>query len=855
MEDLSDIRSNFIGFFESNDHEVIPSSPLVPINDPTLMFVNAGMVPFKNYFSGTETPNSLKAVSSQKCVRAGGKHNDLDNVGHTARHLTFFEMLGNFSFGDYFKEDAIELAWNLLTKEFNLPEKKLLVTVFNEDTEAINIWKKVSGFSDDKIIKISTDDNFWSMGDEGPCGPCSEIFFDHGDSVEGGPPGSKNEDGDRFVEIWNLVFMQFLQKSNSEKVLLPKPSIDTGMGLERVSTVLQGKINNFETDLFISLISNIEDKINVKSTSDNIANFRVIADHLRSISFLIADGVLPSNEGRGYVLRRIMRRAMRHSHLLQIKEPILFKLSKFVIDLMKDQYPELIRAEKLIDITLFHEEERFLSTLSKGLKILDEETKKTKSGDKFDGKSAFKLYDTYGFPIDLTEDLLRDKNLKLDKAGFDLAMKKQKEAAKKSWVGSGDKKTDEAWFGVSDVSSPTEFLGYTNYESMGKVTAIIKDNKLTNNIKEGDEAILFFNQTPFYAESGGQLGDIGKIITDKVEFEVTDTKKKINNFHGHIGKLIKGSVSVEDLLSLKIDINYRKKIMANHSATHLLHEALRRVLGNHVTQKGSKVSAEKLRFDFSHQKALENKEIVKVESTINQMIEGNSKVEVQILPYDNALKEGALALFGEKYTDEVRVLSMGDDYFSKELCGGTHVEHLGEIVEFKITSQNSVASGVRRIEAITGQLAKSNLSLLEKVSDKLKIEENKKGSKSKNTNISKDVLNGEVIEFGKIKLFFDIVKNLDAKDLRHLTDECKKDLGTGVSCIISDNNEKSSIAIGVTNDITGEFDAVKLIQMSAKIMDGKGGGGRNDMALAGATNIDKSEEVLDALKEEILKKS
>ncbi|MEC9392868.1 MAG: alanine--tRNA ligase, partial [Pseudomonadota bacterium] len=436
MEDLSDIRSNFIGFFESNDHEVIPSSPLVPINDPTLMFVNAGMVPFKNYFSGTETPNSLKAVSSQKCVRAGGKHNDLDNVGHTARHLTFFEMLGNFSFGDYFKEDAIELAWNLLTKEFNLPEKKLLVTVFNEDAEAINIWKKVSGFSDDKIIKISTDDNFWSMGDEGPCGPCSEIFFDHGDSVEGGPPGSKNEDGDRFVEIWNLVFMQFLQKSNSEKVLLPKPSIDTGMGLERVSTVLQGKINNFETDLFISLISNIEDKINVKSTSDNIANFRVIADHLRSISFLIADGVLPSNEGRGYVLRRIMRRAMRHSHLLQIKEPILFKLSKFVIDLMKDQYPELIRAEKLIDITLFHEEERFLSTLSKGLKILDEETKKTKSGDKFDGKSAFKLYDTYGFPIDLTEDLLRDKNLKLDKAGFDLAMKKQKEAAKKSWVGS-----------------------------------------------------------------------------------------------------------------------------------------------------------------------------------------------------------------------------------------------------------------------------------------------------------------------------------------------------------------------------------------------------------------------------------
>jgi len=855
MEDLSDIRSNFISFFENNDHEVIPSSPLVPINDPTLMFVNAGMVPFKNYFSGTETPNSLKAVSSQKCVRAGGKHNDLDNVGHTARHLTFFEMLGNFSFGDYFKEDAIELAWNLLTKEFNLPEKKLLVTVFNEDTEAINIWKKVSGLSDDKIIKISTDDNFWSMGDEGPCGPCSEIFFDHGDSVEGGPPGSKNEDGDRFVEIWNLVFMQFLQKSNSERVLLPKPSIDTGMGLERISTVLQGKINNFETDLFISLISNIEDKINIKSTPDNIANFRVIADHLRSISFLIADGVLPSNEGRGYVLRRIMRRAMRHSHLLQIKEPILFKLSKFVIDLMRDQYPELIRAEKLIDITLFHEEERFLSTLSKGLKILDEETKKLKSGDKFDGRSAFKLYDTYGFPLDLTEDLLRDKNLKLDKDSFNSAMKKQKEEAKRSWVGSGDKKTDEAWFEVSDISSPTEFLGYTNYESMGKVTAIIKDSKLTNNIKEGDEAILFLNQTPFYAESGGQLGDIGKIISDKVEFEVTDTKKKINNFHAHIGKLKKGNISIEDLLSLKVDIGYRKKITANHSATHLLHETLRRVLGEHVTQKGSKVSAEKLRFDFSHQKALEDKEIAEVESTINQMIGNNSKVDVKILPYDSALKEGALALFGEKYTDEVRVLSMGDDFFSKELCGGTHVDYLKEIVEFKITSQNSVASGVRRVEAMTGQLAKSNLSFLEKISDKTKIEKNKKDSKSKNINISKDVLNGEVIEFGNIKFYFDVVKNLEAKDLRFLTDECKKDLGTGVSCIISDNDEKSSIAIGVTNDISDEFDAVELIKMSAKIMDGKGGGGRSDMALAGANNINKSDEVFDALKEEISKKS
>ena len=527
MTQLNEIRSSFLDFFEKNDHRVVPSSPLIPHNDPTLMFVNAGMVPFKNYFIGNETPENKRAVSSQRCVRAGGKHNDLDNVGHTARHLTFFEMLGNFSFGDYFKEEAISLAWDLLIKEYSIPKEKLLITIYKEDEEAGEIWKKISGFSDNKIIKISTDDNFWSKGEEGPCGPCSEIFFDHGESVQGGPPGSKDEDGDRFVEIWNLVFMQFLKKSNSEKVDLPKPSIDTGMGLERISTVLQGKINSFDTDLFLSLVDGIEDQICIKANDNNIANFRVIADHLRSISFLIADGVLPSNDGRGYVLRRIMRRAMRHNHLLGIKDPILFKLSDLVINLMHKSYPELVRAKELIRLTLFNEEEKFLSTLSKGIKILNDESKSLKPGDIFDGSSAFKLYDTYGFPLDLTEDLLRDKELKLDKKSFNIAMQKQRDDARKSWLGSGQKKTEEIWFDVSDISKPTEFLGYVENESMGEVSAIIIDGKISKKISEGDEGAIVLNQTPFYAESGGQLGDEGLIFSNNVNFIVTDTKIKI----------------------------------------------------------------------------------------------------------------------------------------------------------------------------------------------------------------------------------------------------------------------------------------------------------------------------------------
>ena len=854
MTQLNEIRSSFLDFFEKNDHRVVPSSPLIPHNDPTLMFVNAGMVPFKNYFIGNEIPENKRAVSSQRCVRAGGKHNDLDNVGHTARHLTFFEMLGNFSFGDYFKEEAISLAWDLLIKEYSIPKEKLLITIYKEDEEAGEIWKKISGFSDNKIIKISTDDNFWSMGEEGPCGPCSEIFFDHGDSIQGGPPGSKDEDGDRFVEIWNLVFMQFLKKSNSEKVDLPKPSIDTGMGLERISTVLQGKINSFDTDLFLSLVDGIEDQICIKANDNNIANFRVIADHLRSISFLIADGVLPSNDGRGYVLRRIMRRAMRHNHLLGIKDPILFKLSDLVINLMHKSYPELVRAKELIRLTLFNEEEKFLSTLSKGIKILNDESKSLKPGDIFDGSSAFKLYDTYGFPLDLTEDLLRDKELKLDKKSFNIAMQKQRDDARKSWLGSGQKKTEEIWFDVSDISKPTEFLGYVENESMGEVSAIIIDGKISKKISEGDEGAIVLNQTPFYAESGGQLGDEGLIFSNNVNFIVTDTKKKINGVYAHFGKLIKGNIFNGDVLNLKIDTDNRKKIMANHSATHLLHEALRRVLGPHVTQKGSQVSSQKLRFDFSHPKALTKEELQNVELKINQLILEDSSVMTEVLPYEEAIKKGALALFGEKYDDEVRVLSMGNDSFSVELCGGTHVKSLNDIGLFKLISQSSVASGIRRIEAKTGDEAFSSISIIEKMSFDSQNKE-KKSNKNKAEKISKSILNGKILDINDIKFYHDILKDIDGKNLRSLIDECKKDLGSGIICLISRDNKKATIAIGVTNDLLDIFDSVQLVRIASEKMSGKGGGGRPDMALSGGSEPNKAEEAIEVLIKKIKEKN
>ena len=851
MKSTAHIRKTFLNYFEKNDHKVVHSSPLVPINDPTLMFVNAGMVPFKNYFEGKEEPDFLKATSSQKCVRAGGKHNDLDNVGHTTRHLTFFEMLGNFSFGDYFKEEAIKLAWDLLVNEFEIPSNRLLLTVFKEDTEAEEIWKKVSGFSDNKIIKISTDDNFWSMGDEGPCGPCSEIFFDHGDTIDGGPPGSKNEDGDRFVEIWNLVFMQYLQLANKTREPLPKPSIDTGMGLERVATVLQGKTSNFDTDLFITIINHIEEKIKINKTDENVASFRVIADHLRSIAFLISDGVLPSNEGRGYVLRRIMRRAMRHAYLLNIKEPVLYNLIKKIITLMSDAYPELIRAEKLIEVTVFQEEERFISTLSKGIKIFNDESKSLSSGDTFSGSTAFKLYDTYGFPLDLTEDLIRDKNLKLDKDTFDLEMSKQKEEAKKSWLGSGDNKTDEIWFEVSNQCNATEFLGYQNNKSAAEISKIIFNNKISTKINNGDEAILVFNQSPFYAESGGQMGDIGIAKNDNFIFRISDTQKKINNIHAHYGVVEKGSVSLGDTVYLQIENDHRRMIMCNHSATHLLHEALRRVLGNHVTQKGSQVSAEKLRFDFSHQKSLDSEEIIKIEEIINNLIKANSEVTVDVLTYEKAVESGALALFGEKYDSEVRVLTMGHDSFSKELCGGTHVKNLGEIESFKIISQNSVASGIRRVEAVTGSIALDSLSLIDKINQKEIRQEEKKQTKIKEKKVSKNILNGKTEEFNKSKFFFDKISGVDAKNLRHLVDECKKDISTGIVCLISNNEGKSSVAIGVTDDLLDDYDAVELVRISSEIMGGKGGGGRKDMALAGAKDTSKSDNVFEQLLKKI----
>ncbi len=853
MTKLNEIRAEFLDFFEKNNHVVLSSSPVIPENDPTLMFVNAGMVPFKDYFIGNQIPKTKRAASSQKCIRAGGKHNDLDSVGHTARHLTFFEMLGNFSFGDYFKEEAINLAWNLLTKEFDLPKDRLLVTVFHEDDEAIKLWKKISGFSEEKIIKISTNDNFWSMGSEGPCGPCSEIFYDHGDGVFGGPPGTKEEDGDRFVEIWNLVFMQFLRKENQKQVTLPKPSIDTGMGLERISTVMQGKISSFETDLFQTLINNIEEIAKIKINNSNVVSFRIIADHLRSISFLISDGVTPSNEGRGYVLRRIMRRAMRHTHKLGFKKPILYMLSKLVITHMSHSYKELKRAEELIKITLFNEEERFLSTLTRGLKILEDESKVLNPGDTFDGKTAFKLYDTYGFPLDLTEDLLRDKSLSLDRNQFDLLMKNQKDEAKKSWMGSGEKKTEEVWFEVSNKNEKTEFMGYVNNEISAQVVSIITDGKIVEKLKEGEEGILVFNQTPFYAESGGQVGDIGLISSKNIEFSVIDTQKKMNGYHAHVGILKKGIIKNNDILNLCINQDHRREVKLNHSSTHLLHEALRRVLGKHVTQKGSQVTSHKLRFDFSHNGPVDYDDLVKVETIINNEIKNNSEVKTEILSYEKAVEKGALALFGEKYEDSVRVLTMGENNFSTELCGGTHVQSLKEIGSFRLISQSSVASGIRRLEAVTGDKVNSSELLIDKILKQKDIKEEKRSFKKITKNISKDILNGEIVVVNNINLYFDVLENVDGKNLRILIDACKKDYKKSVICLISSDEKKVIIAMGITDDILKKFDAIDLVNTVSKIMKGKGGGGRKDMALAGGSDINMVEQAKKRLIEKIEK--
>ncbi len=697
---LNEIRSAFLDYFEKNDHKIVESSNLVPNNDPTLMFANSGMVQFKNVFTGLEKRDYQRATTSQKCVRAGGKHNDLENVGYTPRHHTFFEMLGNFSFGDYFKERAIELAWNLITKEFGLDKNRLYVTVYHDDDEAFNYWKKIAGLNEDKIIRIATSDNFWSMGETGPCGPCSEIFYDHGDHLDGGLPGTKNEDGDRFIEIWNLVFMQYEQISKDKRINLPKPSVDTGMGLERIAALLQGTHDNYETDHFKKIINAAAEILKIKPNIENLASFRVIADHLRASSFLIAEGVLPSNEGRGYVLRRIMRRGMRHSHLLGSKEPIFYNIFKTLKDEMKGNYSEIERAESLIKETLRMEEEKFLILLDRGIKILNEEISKI---DKIlPGEVAFKLYDTYGFPLDLTQDILKNKSLTIDIDKFESLMKESKELAKKNWKGSGDSAVDDIWFSIKDKLGPSEFLGYETDQAEGIILSLLKDNKEVNELNENDEGMIILNQTPFYGESGGQVGDTGEIISGDFKFKITDVQKKLGDLFVHYGKVKSGSIKIKDNVEMKIDIDRRNNIRAYHSATHLLHESLRRVLGTHVTQKGSLVAPDRLRFDFSHMKPISDQEIEKIESHVNSMVQKKSEVKTRIMTPKEAVENGALALFGEKYGEEVRVLSMGDEkekYFSTELCGGTHVRNTGDIGKFKIISQSSIAAGVRRVEA------------------------------------------------------------------------------------------------------------------------------------------------------------
>ncbi|WP_415276035.1 alanine--tRNA ligase [Candidatus Pelagibacter sp. Uisw_116] len=880
---LNQIRTTFLDYFEKNDHTIVESSNLVPNNDPTLMFANSGMVQFKNVFTGLEKRDYVRATTSQKCVRAGGKHNDLENVGYTPRHHTFFEMLGNFSFGDYFKEEAISYAWNLIIKEFGIDKNRLYVTVYHDDEEAFNFWKKIAGFSDDRIIKIATSDNFWSMGDTGPCGPCSEIFYDHGDHLEGGLPGTKNEDGNRFIEIWNLVFMQYEQISKDKRINLPKPSVDTGMGLERIAALLQGTHDNYETDHFKKLILSASDTLNVKVDEVNQSSFRVIADHLRASSFLLAEGVLPSNEGRGYVLRRIMRRGMRHSHLLGSKKPVFYNIFKTLLEEMSNNYPELERAQSLIKETLKTEEEKFLVLLDRGIKILNEELEKVEKT--LPGEVAFKLYDTFGFPLDLTEDILKNKSLTVDGEKFDLLMKESKELAKKNWKGSGDSSVDQIWFNIKDRLGATDFLGYSTDKAEGVVTLILKNNKEVQDLQENDEGIIITNQTPFYGESGGQVADTGIISKETFEFEVSDVQKKLGDLFVHYGKVKKGSVKLKDSVELKIDTQRRNNIRAYHSATHLLHEALRRVLGEHVTQKGSLVQSDRLRFDFSHMKPISDEEMRKIEHYVNSIIEKKSEVKTRIMTPKEAVENGALALFGEKYGDEVRVLSMGDEegkFFSTELCGGTHVVNTADIGKFKIISQSSIAAGVRRIEALRdAQLVdflkeKKNQSNLSDQKNEAVIKEletkiiklggkpnlqnkdqvtlikdlNRQFDQLSVSSILKDKdknkINDQTINGFKVR--FQNIIDLPFKDLRKLIDEGKKEIGEGLVIIYAINDNKVGLAVGVTKTLEKKFDAVKIVRAGSEVIGGKGGGGRADFAQAGGTLPDKIEESFENIK-------
>ena len=880
---LNEIRKTFLKYFEKNGHTIVDSSNLVPNNDPTLMFANSGMVQFKNVFTGLEKRDYKRATTSQKCVRAGGKHNDLENVGYTPRHHTFFEMLGNFSFGDYFKERAIELAWNLITKDFGLDKNKLYFTVFNEDDEAFNLWKKITGFGEDRIIRIATSDNFWSMGETGPCGPCSEIFYDHGDHLQGGLPGTKDQDGDRYIEIWNLVFMQYEQVTKDKRIDLPKPSVDTGMGLERIAALLQGTHDNYKTDHFLKLINSISDTVKVKPTDKNLSSFRVIADHLRASSFLLAEGVLPSNEGRGYVLRRIMRRGMRHSHLLGAKEPIFYNIFKTLENEMSGNYPELERAQSLIKETLKMEEEKFLVLLERGMKILDDEIEKI---DKvLPGEVAFKLYDTYGFPLDLTEDILKNKSLSLDHEKFNKLMKDSKELAKKNWKGSGDSSVDEIWFGIKDKIGSTEFLGYESNQAEGVILSLIKNNKQSDSLKEGDEGMVILNQTPFYGESGGQVGDNGTISNGNNIFKVSDVQKKLGNLFVHYGKVEKGNFNLKDNVELKIDIERRENVKAYHSATHLLHESLRRILGTHVMQKGSLVAPDRLRFDFSHMKPISSDEMTKIDEHVNQMVNKKSEVITRIMTPKEGIAHGALALFGEKYGDEVRVVFMGEEgnkYFSTELCGGTHVKNTSDIGNFKVVSQSAIAAGVRRVEALRDKQLdeflknkekQSNLSeqkdeeTIKVLSEEIKKlggkpninKENKKDLiKELNkeleklsineiiNNKSKNIINDEKINGVNVRM--QKIDGLPPKELRRLIDSGKKEIGEGIVIIFASKDDKVGLAVGITDKLKSKYDAVKFVKNGSEIIGGKGGGGRPDFAQAGGVNKDKIEDAFKSLK-------
>jgi len=846
MRTLNDIRRTFVDYFKKNGHEAVASSPLVPQNDPTLMFTAAGMVQFKDVFTGKEKRSYSRAVTSQKCLRAGGKHNDLDNVGYTARHHTFFEMLGNFSFGDYFKEEAISYAWELVTKGFGLDPKKLLVTVYSEDEEAASLWRKIAGFSDDKIIRIPTSDNFWSMGDTGPCGPCSEIFFDHGEKVAGGPPGSADADGDRFIEVWNLVFMQYEQQEGGKRVNLPNPSIDTGMGLERIAAVLQGQHNNYDTDLFKTLIAASTDLTSAnKSTQRQSHN--IIADHLRAACFLIADGVLPSNEGRGYVLRRIMRRGMRHAHILGAKDPLMWRLVPTLTSLMGDTYPELCRAQILIQQTLKLEEEKFRQTLERGLKLLQESTSTLSKGQDFPGDVAFKLYDTYGFPLDLTQDVLRAENKTVDLTEFAKCMEKQRQKARAAWVGTGEAANEQVWFDYKEAHGSTDFLGYSTTHSEGLILALLKGQNSVDMAAEGEEIFILTNQTPFYAESGGQVGDQGTITTDTgVQIKVSDTLKKLGSLHVHACKIIKGQIKVGDSVKLDVDATRRRQVAANHSATHLLHAALRRVLGDHVTQKGSLVASDRLRFDFTHAKAVSPEELQTVEKLVNEQILKNKSSQTKLMTPDEAVAEGAMALFGEKYGAEVRVVSMGDEKFSVELCGGTHVSSTGDIGLFKILSESSVSSGVRRIEAITGEaileLLKDtqNILILEREQSKKNVNDLQKQIADLRRQMTLGVKgNASATDFTTLGSYRAAVRHLNdvpARDLKALVDQLKKDMGSGIAIVTSVMDGKVSLVVGVTDDLTSKVSAVDLVKVGAETLGGQGGGGRPDLAQAGGVN-------------------